>query len=293
MEELHWLARAVRKAGLPHAERLEIPADGTAEQAWETAARRLDCEEAELVAAVAAHFRTEVADLATADPIARTLLPLNVARRHQVFPLAVEYSVLRVATSDPLDADAEQEIGFTSGRHAAFRIAPPWAIASAIRSSYPHVARAAKAQTRRGGDGRSAGRRADASAGAVGRAGPVLVVDDDAENRTLARAVLARDGFEVVEAEDGAVALDLLRERSFDLAVVDLFMPGLDGRELLRRIRSAPGTRDLPVVILTASRAAEDEPQLLRDGADDYIRKPLNPPIFNARVAAVLRRAVR
>lgn len=110
----------------------------------------------------------------------------------------------------------------------------------------------------------------------------------------MVRAVLGSDQFSVTEAAGGAQALGMLKRGDrFALAIVDLMMPEMDGRQLLSAIRHAPPSevRGMPVVVLTASRSAEAEPELLRDGADDYIRKPIDPPVFNARIAAVLRRA--
>lgn len=78
--------------------------------------------------------------------------------------------------------------------------------------------------------------------------------------------------------------------RQYDLMVLDLDMPKLGGREVLRRVRSSVATAGLPVVILTGSEDHEAEAQLMEEGADDYIRKPIDPPRFIARIKAALRR---
>ncbi|MEJ2218545.1 MAG: ATPase, T2SS/T4P/T4SS family [Gemmatimonadota bacterium] len=120
----------------------------------------------------------------------------------------------------------------------------------------------------------------------------VLVVDDDPEDRLLVRTMLRKQGYRVSEAEDGDEALDLIAKHdTFSLVVLDLEMPRLDGRVVLQRLRSSVSTAGLPVVVLTGSTNPEDEYQLMENGADDYLRKPIDPPRFTARVKAALRRA--
>src|SRR5690606_38182924 len=117
----------------------------------------------------------------------------------------------------------------------------------------------------------------------------VLVVDDDAENRLLARVVLENSGFIVSEAEDGDVALERLGSgERFDLVLLDLDMHRTSGRAVLSRLRSSMATAALPVVVLTGAVGAATEIQIMEEGADDYIRKPLDPPRFLARVRGVL-----
>jgi type II secretory ATPase GspE/PulE/Tfp pilus assembly ATPase PilB-like protein/CheY-like chemotaxis protein len=119
----------------------------------------------------------------------------------------------------------------------------------------------------------------------------VLVADDDAVGRTLARGVLERAGCRVLEAPDGAEAMQRLAGGDHvDLVVLDLEMPRLDGSEVLRRLRSDVRTAGLPVVVLTGSESEGTEARLLEGGADDYVRKPLDPARFTARVRAALRR---
>ena len=124
-------------------------------------------------------------------------------------------------------------------------------------------------------------------------AGPVhiLLVDDDGANRTMARALLERAGYRVSEAADGAAALDLLKHGDQYLTVLDLDMPVLSGQNVLRQVRSSVTTAGLPIIVLTGSSDTETEIHVMEQGADDYIRKPIDPPRFVARVKAVLRRA--
>ncbi len=119
----------------------------------------------------------------------------------------------------------------------------------------------------------------------------VLVADDDTVGRMLARGVLEQAGCRVLEASDGMEALRRLGSgEHVDLLVLDLQMPRLDGTEVLRRVRADVRTAGLPVIVLTGTDGAGTEPDLLDAGADDYVRKPLDPVRFAARVRAALRR---
>ncbi|MFO7173779.1 MAG: response regulator transcription factor, partial [Bacillota bacterium] len=116
----------------------------------------------------------------------------------------------------------------------------------------------------------------------------ILVVDDEHRMRELVRLYLAGAGYEVAEAADGREALDRLRREAFDLVILDLMLPGLDGWEVCRRLREES---DLPVIMLTARGEVDDRVQGLRLGADDYIAKPFDGREVVARVEAVLRRS--
>jgi CheY-like chemotaxis protein len=126
----------------------------------------------------------------------------------------------------------------------------------------------------------------------TGDAPRALVVDDDPGTRLLGRRNLEKDGWEVTEAEDGGQALvALARGDHYDLMVLDLDMPTLGGREVLKATRASLATASLPIVVLTGTTDPDAELHVLEAGADDYIRKPLDPRIFMTRVKAVLRRA--
>jgi Tfp pilus assembly pilus retraction ATPase PilT/CheY-like chemotaxis protein len=123
-------------------------------------------------------------------------------------------------------------------------------------------------------------------------AGHILLVDDDAVNRTMARALLEKQGFRISEAADGEKALQQLDACSdYSLMVLDLDMPRMGGREVLAAVRGRVATAGLPVVVLTGTQDPDAEIEVMRGGADDYIRKPIDPPRFIARVSAALRRA--
>jgi DNA-binding response OmpR family regulator len=116
----------------------------------------------------------------------------------------------------------------------------------------------------------------------------VLVVDDEEKIRRIARRYLEADGFEVIEAADGEAALSALGARRVDVVVLDVMLPGVDGIEVLRRLRS----RSSVFVILLTARAEEVDKLIgLSVGADDYITKPFSPRELVARVKTVLRRS--
>jgi len=119
----------------------------------------------------------------------------------------------------------------------------------------------------------------------------VLVVDDDGMNRMLARRLLEKEGYEVDEAKDGIEALTLLQtEHDFSLLLLDLDMPELGGRDVLKAVRSSVQTSNMPVIILTGTEDETLEHQLMDEGADDYIRKPIDPVRLVSRLRAALRR---
>lgn len=112
----------------------------------------------------------------------------------------------------------------------------------------------------------------------------VLVVDDTPDNLTLMSGLL-RDDYRVKVANSGERALKIAAtETPPDLILLDIMMPGMDGHEVCRRLKSEPRTRDIPVIFLTAKSEVEDEKQGLELGAVDYITKPVSPPIVMARV---------
>ncbi len=116
----------------------------------------------------------------------------------------------------------------------------------------------------------------------------VLVVDDEPTVREVVVGYLRRDGHEVTEAADGTTAIELLATESFDLVVLDMMLPGVNGLDILRRIRSMG---DMPVIMLTARAEESDRVAGLELGADDYVVKPFSPRELAARVNGVLRRA--
>jgi two-component system alkaline phosphatase synthesis response regulator PhoP len=115
----------------------------------------------------------------------------------------------------------------------------------------------------------------------------VLVVDDDVKTVELVKLYLNRDGYRVITAYDGIEALRLARESHPDLIVLDIMLPGIDGLEICRTLRSES---DVPIIMLTAMSTDDDRLAGLDIGADDYVTKPFSPRELAARVRAVLRR---
>ena len=118
----------------------------------------------------------------------------------------------------------------------------------------------------------------------------ILIAEDDDDIRALLRLYLEGEGLRVLEAADGQTALDLAREQSPDMAILDVMMPGMNGFELTRALRKYS---DIPILILSAKSQDNDKILGLNLGADDYIAKPFNPVEIVARVKAQLRRAAR
>jgi DNA-binding response OmpR family regulator len=116
----------------------------------------------------------------------------------------------------------------------------------------------------------------------------ILLVDDEQSIQTLLSYPLRRDGYEVVQATDGRQALDRFDEQAFDLVVLDLMLPKIDGLEVCRRLRNRSS---VPIIMLTPKTEESDKVVGLELGADDYITKPFSLREFSSRIKAALRRA--
>jgi DNA-binding response OmpR family regulator len=116
----------------------------------------------------------------------------------------------------------------------------------------------------------------------------ILLVDDEHSIQTLLSYPLSKDGYEVVQVSDGREALKRFAEQSFDLVVLDLMLPQIDGLEVCRRLRARSS---VPIIMLTARSEEIDKVVGLELGADDYITKPFSMREFRSRVKAALRRA--
>lgn len=119
----------------------------------------------------------------------------------------------------------------------------------------------------------------------------ILVVDDEADIVELVSYNLRKEGFSVDSALNGETALGKIRKGKYDLVVLDLMLPGIQGMELCRILRNDPKTEALPIIMLTAKGEEVDKILGLEMGADDYIAKPFSPRELVARVKAVLRRS--
>jgi DNA-binding response OmpR family regulator len=128
-----------------------------------------------------------------------------------------------------------------------------------------------------------------AGTGVSGARFRALVVDDEPPLVQVVSGYLAREGFDVDAAGDGETAVALARDNAPDVVVLDLMLPGIDGIEVCRRIRTRS---DVPILMLTARDEDVDKIIGLEVGADDYLTKPFNPRELVARVKSILRRAV-
>lgn len=118
----------------------------------------------------------------------------------------------------------------------------------------------------------------------------ILAVDDDPDILTLIRYNLEKEGYKVFTAESGEAALEKARKSKADLLILDLMMPGMDGLEVCRILKSDAATRGIPVMMLTAKSEETDIVVGLELGGDDYLTKPFSPKVLAARVRALLRR---
>jgi DNA-binding response OmpR family regulator len=119
----------------------------------------------------------------------------------------------------------------------------------------------------------------------------ILIAEDSSTVRRLVAARLAADGFDVVEAADGEEALSAAQRERPDLVVLDKVMPKLDGFEVVRALRDNPGTRAMPIVMLTERTSEEDVLSGLDLGVEEYMPKPFSPHELSARIRRVLARA--
>lgn len=118
----------------------------------------------------------------------------------------------------------------------------------------------------------------------------VVVIEDEADIREVVEYNLEREGYSVAVSGDGEHGIDLVRREAPDLVLLDLMLPGLDGIEVCRRLKSDDVTASIPIIMVTAKGEESDVVLGLQIGADDYVIKPFSPKELTARVKAVLRR---
>ena len=117
----------------------------------------------------------------------------------------------------------------------------------------------------------------------------VLVIEDEANVRNFASRVLELEGYRVLQAENGDECFRLMRESQVDLIVLDLKLPGVDGRLVLEQLKNDPELSSIPVVVFTASAAASQREKALKMGATDYLIKPVSAITLRETVARSLR----
>lgn len=120
--------------------------------------------------------------------------------------------------------------------------------------------------------------------------GSILVVDDDEDNRDLLCLRLAREGYSTTPADGGSQALEFVEKRTFDLILLDITMPDLDGLSVLKIIRETRSSAELPVIMATGKHQSEDVVQALSCGANDYVTKPIDFPVVLARIRTQISR---
>ena len=123
--------------------------------------------------------------------------------------------------------------------------------------------------------------------------GLILVVDDESDILELIQFNLVREGYSIIGCESGEEAIEQLQISRPDLIILDLMLPGIDGYEVAKEVRSHSETKDIPIIMLTAKGEESDEVIGLELGADDYITKPFSPRILSARVKAIFRRKAK
>lgn len=116
----------------------------------------------------------------------------------------------------------------------------------------------------------------------------VLIVEDEALMRDVIKDYFEDAGYEVSEAEDGLTALELVEEKDFDLILLDIMLPGVDGFSVCRKIRK---TKDVPIIMITARSDEDDKLTGYEFGADDYVTKPFSPKVLLAKANALIKRS--
>ena len=117
----------------------------------------------------------------------------------------------------------------------------------------------------------------------------ILIVDDDRHNRLLLEVMLAPDGYSIVSAPTGEEALAMVAQQPPDLILLDVMMPGMDGYQVVARIKSNPATKHIPVIMLSALDDRNSRTHGLSAGAEDFLTKPVNRVELCTRVRALLR----
>lgn len=120
--------------------------------------------------------------------------------------------------------------------------------------------------------------------------GSLLIVDDNGINRDVLSRRLARQGHHVAVAENGPQALELLLNQKFDLVLLDIMMPEMNGYQVLQHLRADVQLRDIPVIMISALDEIDSIARCIEIGADDYLPKPFNPVLLRARIGACLEK---
>lgn len=269
------VAEAAEVAGAPN---LDGASARQMTKAWGLVQRTAEVTREEMTAAVARQAGIPVADLPARDARAEILLPAEVAHRRTVLPLDCNDREVMVATANPLSQEARREIEWLTGRTVRFQVAHPEELGAQVLEAY--------------GPAESVEKVVPPEGGPADPTGPhVLVVDDEAGQRELFRSILESEGYRVDVARDGPAAMELLRsDASYDLVTLDYWMDKMNGLRVLQQIRADADLRALPVIMVTGAEDRRIEMSLFEAGADDFIAKPIDRPLFLLRIRAVLKR---
>jgi CheY-like chemotaxis protein len=274
----NWISALAEAAEVAGATELGTATSTQLRRAWDMVAETAGVSLSDLAGRLAKQARLSVADLTSIEPHATHVVPAELARRRLVMPLRCTGKDVTVAMANPLSQEVKREVATLSGRTVHIEVAPPADLASTILEAYGEPSGNAVVAPPRPEVTKSGGPR-------------VLVVDDEAGSRALFRAVLEGGGFGVTLAKDGNEALAILRDKSgFDLVTLDYFMDGMNGLRVLQQVRSQAAYDELPVIMVTGASDRRIEMSLFEAGADDFIVKPIDAPLFLLRIHAVLRR---
>ncbi|MBX3062789.1 MAG: response regulator [Anaerolineae bacterium] len=123
-----------------------------------------------------------------------------------------------------------------------------------------------------------------------GHLGHVLIVDDNEANREVLSRRLERHGYSFAAAEDGIQAMEMMRSQPFDIIMLDIMMPRMNGYQVLEAMKADPALADLPVIVVSAVSELESIVRCVELGAEDYLFKPFNPVLLKARLTAILEK---
>lgn len=274
----NWMASIAEAAEVAGADGLDRATAQQLERAWSLVCSASELSSDDLARAVAYEAGLGVAALEKIEAHALHVVPAEVAHRRLVMPLRCDDRKLTVATANPFSQTVERELHTVTGREIHLEVAPPAEVHAAIGQAYGAFVKDAAGPP--------------PPVEQVKPEGPhVLVVDDEASTRHLFRSLLEEKGFRVTVAANGLEAVSLLqRANDFDLVTLDYWMSKMNGLRVLQQLRASPTSSHLPVIMVTGSEDRRIEMSLFEAGADDYITKPIDAPLFMLRVAAVLRR---
>lgn len=276
----NWMVAIAEAAELAGAADLDSATADQMTKAWGLVRKAAEISLPDLTERIAKQAHISSADLANVDPHARILLPAEVARRRNVLPLRYTNRELTIATANPFSQEAKREVAAIGSREVTFEVAAPSTLANAVDDLYGALS----------DDERFASPVLPLET--TQPKGPhVLVVDDEAGQRALFRSILEEGEFRVTVARDGPEALEVMRsDSSLDLVTLDYWMDKMNGLRVLQQIRSQPASARLPVIMVTGASDRHIEMSLFEAGADDFVVKPVDGPLFLLRIRAVLRR---